>query len=281
LASSGTGSTSGTLIPVAALRYRGARGGVIHKHRAMLGLPWTPWRAVRAVILAALGVVGVGAALPGLARGYARGFERALAWLGLPDAVGVYGVSVGSLMTIPVPYPLLDAPWPATWNWVVIGSVTLAAFVVSFLLPVRLLPLRYFLRFVALVQAVALLWFWFSAPPFRYPLPDYLAGFLTVGMAVLVLVPVVLGFVFFVFDHALWRQALLALVVLGHLAVLLPLQVLVHGALSHYLSVLVQPTMFFLFGLLLQVLVFVALYGWAMSWPGEEIPQTGPGGGAP
>jgi len=32
--------------------------------------------------------------------------------------------------------------------------------------------------------------------------------------------------------------------------------------------------MFFIFGLLVEVLVFVAFYGWAMSWPGTENPQT-------
>jgi hypothetical protein len=37
---------------------------------------------------------------------------------------------------------------------------------------------------------------------------------------------------------------------------------------------LVQPTLFFVFGVLAEVLVFVGFYGWAMSWVGSEIPQN-------
>jgi hypothetical protein len=240
----------------------------------MLGLRWTPLRVVRAAVLAILGVAAVGTAAPVLTHAYARLFEIALAWLHLPTNVGVYRVSIARVLTIPVPYPMLEAPWPASWHWLAVSGATLAALVLSFALPARLLPLRYLLRFGAMVQTVSLVWFWFGEPPFRYPLPYYLAGFLTVGLAVLALVPVVLGFVFYVFDHSLPRQVGLTLLVLGHLAVLLPLQVLLHGTLAYQFSALVQPTLFFLFGLLLQVLVFVALYGWAMSWRGTELPQA-------
>jgi hypothetical protein len=164
---------------------------------------------------------------------------------------------------------------------VVVGSATIIGLLLSFLLPVRYLPARYFVRFVALVQAVSLVYFALSRPPFLYPLPGYTAGMLTAGMAVLTLLPIVLGFSFYIFDHSLARQIWLTLFLLGHIALLLPLQVLVHALLSHTLSALVQPTMFFVFGLLVEVLVFVSFYGWAMSWPGQEIPQSAPAEAAP
>jgi hypothetical protein len=127
---------------------------------------------------------------------------------------------------------------------------------------------------VALVQLVSLGWFAFNDPPFLYPLPGYTGGLLSVGMAVLVLVPIVLGFTFYIFDHSLGQQLLLSLLVLVHLAVFIPLQVLVHATAVHYFSALVQPTLFFIFGMLAQVLVFVGFYGWAMSWQGTEIPAS-------
>ena len=95
-------------------------------------------------------------------------------------------------------------------------------------------------------------------------------------MAVLVLVPIALGFGFYIFDHSLGQQVLITVLIVGHLAVLLPLQGLMHGWLIHHLSLVVQPTLFFVFGLLVEVLVFVALYGWAMSWRGSEIPDGVP-----
>jgi hypothetical protein len=53
----------------------------------------------------------------------------------------------------------------------------------------------------------------------------------------------------------------------GHIAVLIPLQVMVHAFLIHHLSLLVMPALFLLWGILPLLFVFVALYGWAMSWP--------------
>lgn len=278
MASSATGKSlpSGPPGPLAELRIRGSGGGVIRKHRAMVGLRWTPARITRAVLLGLLSTAGVVAALPWLGRLYTVFYEEVVWWVGLPAGVGVTPVTVSSLLTIPVPYFRLEAPWPGAFHWAVVGGLTGVALLLSFALPVRYLPARYFLRFVALVQTVALGYFALSSPPFLYPLPGYTGGMLRAGMAVLTLVPVVLGFAFYIFDHSLARQLLFTVLLIGHLAVLLPLQVLMHAWLSHYLSALVQPTLFFVFGLLLEVLVFVAFYGWAMSWPGTEIPQTQP-----
>lgn len=272
MGSSATGS--GGPAGVAELRRRGARGGVIPKHRAMLGLRWTPARILRAVGLSALFTAGVGLALPWLGRFYAMFYEEAVWWVGLPAGVSLNEIHVGTLLTIPVPYLRLAGAWPAATDWIVVGGLTGIALLASFVLPATQLPARYFLRFIALVQLISLGWFAFNDPPFLYPLPGYTGGLLSAGMAVLVLVPVVLGFTFYIFDHSLPQQLLLSLLILLHLAVFLPLQVLVHAALVHYLSALVQPTLFFVFGMLAQVLVFVGFYGWAMSWQGTEIPAS-------
>lgn len=242
----------------------------------MLGLRWTPGRVIRAVVLALTGFGGVVAALPALCRLYDWFFTQAALWFALPAGVATHEIRIGSLLAVPVPYLTLDAPWPGNWHWFAVGGATLAAIILSFALPARWLPARYFLRFVAIVQLVSLVYFRLAAPPFLYPLPGYLAGLLTAGLAVLTLIPLVLGFGFYIFDHTLRQQIALTLMVLAHLAVFLPLQVLIHGGLSHHLSVLVQPTLFLVFGLLLEVLVFVAFYGWAMSWQGTEIPKAGP-----
>jgi len=240
----------------------------------MLGLRWTPGRALRALALASVFAFLVLVSLPWLGRLYALFYEEAVWWVGIPAGVSLNEVRIGTLLTIPVPYLRLAAPWPTTLHWVVVGGLTALALIASFALPARQLPARYFLRFMALVQLVSLGWFAFNNPPFLYPLPGYTGGLLSAGMAVLVLVPIVLGFTFYIFDHSLPQQLLLSLLVLVHLTVFLPLQVLVHATAAHYLSALVQPTLFFIFGMLAQVLVFVGFYGWAMSWQGTEIPAS-------
>jgi len=221
---------------------------VIRKHRAMVGLPWTPRRVARSVLLSLAGAVSLIALLPLLGRAYTMLYEEVVWWIGLPAGVGTTQYHVGDLLTIGVPYLRLQAPWPERWQWIVVAAVTAIAFLLSFLLQPRFLPARYFLRFVAMVQTVALGYFAFSQPPFLYPLPGYTSGMLAAGMAVLVLVPIVLGFAFYIFDHDLARQLLFTLAVIGHMAVLIPVQVLIHAWLSHYFSALVQPTLFFVFG---------------------------------
>jgi hypothetical protein len=240
----------------------------------MVQLEWTGRRALRALFLSLLGFLAVVSGLPVLGRAWGRLETWVLARSGLSAAIGWHDVGVGSVLQIRVPYPLLDGPWPSTPHWLIVGGGTAALLLVSFLLPMRFLPARYFLRFVAAVQTVALLYFAFASPPFPYPLPGYIGGLMTIGMAILALVPIALGFGFYIFDHSLPRQILLTVMIVGHLAILLPLQGLVHTVLIHRFSLLVQPTLFFVFGVLAEVLVFVGFYGWAMSWVGSEIPQN-------
>ena len=264
---------------LARLRTQGVRGGVIPLHRSMIQLRWTPFRIVRAVSMAAAGVVAVLLLLPVIGRLWGELYEWALPLLGLSGEITWHRIGGGLFFQFQVPIPPVDAPWPTRSHWITVGAMTAGVLLLSLLLPVRYLPARYFLRFVAAVQLVSLGWFALSAPPFPYPVPGYAAGLLTAGLAVLVLVPLALGFGLYVFDHSVTKQAVVTIAIVGHLALLLPLQVLCHVVLIRALSLLVQPTLFFVFGLLVEVLVFVSLYGWAMSWTGREIPQHQKPGG--
>jgi len=272
--SSATGSLTRPPREVAQLRLRGARGGIIPKHRSMIRLRWTPGRATRAALLALTGFAGVMAALPAVGRLWGGLFQVALPALGLGDQVGWHRIDVGSLFSIAIPHPVVAGPWPGTGHFIGVGGFAALLVVLSLLLPGRFLPMRYFLRFLAAIQTVSIGYFAFATPPFPYPLPGYMGGLLAAGMAVLALVPIALGLGFYIFDHTLWRQLLLTVLVLGHLVVLLPLQALSHTWLIHHASLLVQPPLFFVFGLLVEILVIVGFYGWAMSWEGTEIPRT-------
>ncbi len=140
---------------------------------------------------------------------------------------------------------------------------------VVFLLPERFIPLRYFLRLVVLLQASAIVVFARWPGSFPYRLQEHLFLLQAAGLVVMALVPVVLGFTLHVFDLALWRKVAVTLALLGHLALFIPLKALVHAVLITGGTALVMPVLFLLFGLLPDVLVFVAFYGWALSWRGE------------
>lgn len=202
-----------------------------------------------------------------LGQGWRLMYERLVPWLGLPGDISVATVSIGDLLSFELPHLTTTAPLPEVWHYWAVGGVCALVLAVTLLLPARFTPLRYYLRFSMLVQLTAVLAFAWRPDSFPYALPEYTLGFIQAGCAVLFLIPIVLGLTYFPFDIALWRKVLLAVMTVGHIAVLLPLQVVLHAYLVHHLSLLVLPTMFFLWGLLLEVFVFVAFYGWGMSWP--------------
>jgi hypothetical protein len=252
-----------------AMRNRGVRGGLIIPHRSMVGLPWTAPRFLTTLGLALGGALLLYVATPGIGRLWQLIFERARDFLGLDAPLGdqLWNLPGGLEFTLPVLAVVTPLPDDSALRIATVVSVLV--FGMSFLLPVRFTPLRYFLRLLVIVQGTAILFFAISADPFPYRVQDHVFVLLSAGLVVMGLVPLVLGLTLHVFDLALWKKLLLTLAILAHLAIFVPLQVLVHLWLVMHGTALVMPVLFLVFGLLLDVLVFVSFYGWALSWRGE------------
>lgn len=258
---------------LADLRRRGVRGGIIPRHRAMIGLAIPRQRIVTAALVAVGLATGVFFALPPLAELWARAFEAILPALGMSGGVGMRYTTFLGVHALPTPYLLADAGEPGQFTWRVLAGVATGFILLSLVLPQRYTPLRYFLRFLALLLAVTLGYFALvPAGSFPYTLASYSGGLLAAAQVVLVLVPLLLGFTFFVFDVSWARKLLLAALLLGHLAVFIPLQVMVHSWLMLQGSLALLPVLFLVFGLLMYVMIFVAFYGWGMSWPPARRP---------
>ena len=251
------------------MRVRGVRGGLIIPHRSMVGLPWTALRFLTTVLLSLGGVLLFYVAIPGIGRLWQGIFELARNFLGLDAPLGeqLWKLPGGLELTLPVLTVLTPLPGTAALRIATVATILL--FGVTFLLPIRLIPLRSFLRLLAAVQGSAILFFAFSAESFPYRLQDHVFVLLSAGLVVMGLVPLVLGLTLHVFDLGFWKKLFLTLAVLTHLVLFVPLQVLVHFWLVLHGTALVMPVLFLVFGLLLDVLVFVAFYGWALSWRGE------------
>ena len=252
-----------------AIRIRGVRGGVIQPHRSMVGLPWTAVRLLTTLILTLAGLALLLASLPALGSFWQLLFERArdALQLHLPLGDQQWRLLGGIEFTLPVLAVMTPLPDPRTL-WIA-GIGTAAVLAGSFLLPARFTPLRYFLRLLVVIQTSAIAFFAFASDPFPYRLQDHVFLLFSAGLVVMGLVPLVLGLTLHVFDLSLWKKALLTLMVLAHLAVFIPLQALVHLWLVLHGTAVLMPVLFLVFGLLLDVLVFVAFYGWALSWRGE------------
>ena len=252
------------------VRIRGVKGGVIAPHRSMVGVPWTIWRLVTTLILSLGGVALLLAALPSVGWFWGVVFERARDFLGIHAPLGDQLFSLPGGLTFSLPVLAVATPLPDSLALWITGIVGAVVFVASFALPERFTPLRYLLRFLVVLQGTAILFFAVSRDPFPYRLQDHVFILLTAGLVVMGLVPLVLGFTLHLFDLAFWKKLLLTLAILIHFAVWLPLQALVHLWLILHGTAVLMPVLFLAGGLLLDVLIFVAFYGWALSWRGEQ-----------
>jgi hypothetical protein len=252
---------------LADMRHRGVRGTIIAPHRSMLGLDAGPKRLVLSLVGGFAGTAALLAALPAIGRLWIGMVEALHGFLGLPGSVEQRQVDFLRLVQYNLPVLSLEAPVPDHRTlWIAaIASVGLGA--VTLLLRGRALPLAYFLRMTALLLLITAGYFALAGDRFPYRLPEYGVGLLTGGVIVMGLIPLILGLTYYVFDLSFFRKVFVTVAVVGHLAVFLPLQAMVHVYLVANLSLVVMPVLFLLFGLMLDVMIFVAFYGWAMSGP--------------
>jgi hypothetical protein len=255
---------------IARLQGRGVRGGVIAPHRAMVRLRPTAWLVADLVLLPLAASLGVLAALPWLLDAWRAMIVSLRGFLSLPGTVATTVYELAPFLSVPVPHLTAETLWPDTRALVVGWIVTALMAVAGATIRGRFTPLAYLLRALAVLQLSANLFFTFTPPPFPYALAEYQAAFLACGVVVLLLLPFLVGATFFVFGFSLPRKVAFLGAALLHLAVLFPLQSVVHVWWIWHGSYLAMPVLFLVFGLLLDVLVYVALYGWAMSWRARE-----------
>jgi len=171
----------------------------------------------------------------------------------------------GAHMHFALPY--LSAPagpiTPVTWS--ITAAASVLVLVGSYFLGEELLPLKYLLRALVLIQSGALVYFAVFSARFPHDIPSYTIGMLVFGMILIGLVPVILAFTYYVFDFSFLKKLALTVVTMAHLTLLIPLQYLLHVWVLHH-SILFMPILYFAFGPFLDILVFVSLYSWGMSW---------------
>ncbi|MBN2171751.1 MAG: hypothetical protein JW819_10585 [Candidatus Krumholzibacteriota bacterium] len=251
------------------LRRRGWAGGLISPHRAMLTLRLRPRHVVGAALVALLlsgGWVLIMNRVSGL---WLQIMEFWRGVIGLPGYMTMVHYPVGDHWHLAVPrlicgaLPLTTERW---WLGVGLAAVLLLA---SFLLPRRHVPVAYLLRAAAVLQVWSQ--YFFAAWPgaFPYDITGYVEVMVIAGLFLIGLVPILLGLTYYVFDFSLVRRLAVTFLVMIHLTLLVPMLFLAHAWLIHNLSLLFMPFLFLIFGLPLEVLVFIALYSWAMSWHGD------------
>jgi hypothetical protein len=257
----------GTALPphLESVRTRGWRGGLILRHRAFQRLEPT-----------ASDLIGGALALIAFALLWARMlgpigelWRRIFAiWarpLGLESTIVMVPQQWGAHLNFALPY--ISAPagpiTPAMWSFT--AAATVAVLLATYVMGEELLPLVYLLRALVLIQSGALVYFAVFSARFPHDVPSYTIGMLVFGVILIGLVPVILAFTYYVFDFSIRKKVALTALTMAHLTLLVPLQYLLHVWVLHH-SILFMPLLYFAFGPFLDILVFVSLYSWGMSW---------------
>lgn len=243
-------------------RFTGWRGGHILQHRAMTREPYTPARLLAGVVLLVVLLEVWLLSLDAIVMAWAQILEfwrQVFGWDG-------YVVIVDYSLGVSAPYLAVGSGTPGGATWILGALLTIGLVVASLFLPRRLLPVAYLLRIAAFFQASAQVFFLLWPGRFPYSASGYVHGMLIAGLAFITLTPLLLALTYYVLDFSLGKKLGLTLLVMGHMTLLVPLQYMAHAVILHHTSLLFLPILFFVFGLPLEVLLFVAFYAWGVSW---------------
>jgi hypothetical protein len=250
---------------LARVRSTGAQGGRIDPHRAIATIDLGAMDLAGAAALTVLFTGAYLASLGWLEQLWSAVFRVLAPSLGLGRTIGVR--TAGTLLRVAMPVFTVQAAPPSRTAWWIALVVTALLVLVSAFLRDGWVPLAYGIRFAAAIQATALLFFAVAPAAFPYDLANYISGMLLLGATLIGVVPLVFGLTFYVIDVSWSRKVGLTVLVMAHLAVLVPLQYALQAALIVHGSLIVLPLLFILFGLLPEIMVLIAWYGWGMSWP--------------
>lgn len=248
------------------LRRLGVHGSVIHTHRSMATFPLYPSSLFYVLLIPLILVIVSLLAFPLIVKVWGDFFSLSLSLMNIPGNIQVRSLQVLPFYYLDIPSFTMDVAWPAMRLRIATGAITLVLFIVTFLLPSRLLPLSYLVRVICFMQLTALAWFVFASGPFPYQLSGYMEGLLRSGIIIVILVPLLHAVSLYLFKMSLARKLLITAMTMVHLTIFIPLQALVHASAVYACSFLVIPVMFFLFGILLEVFIIIAFYSWGMSW---------------
>lgn len=254
------------LVELEKFRYLGYRGGFIFKHRSMLTLRRNLSKTLSSSVLAVVLFAGWLLILNWVTFvwGHTLNFWREV--LGLGGYVTTSHYSLWNIYHFAVPYLHVSAGPPDFLTLWIGGLVTILLFLATFFIPRQYLPIIYLIRIAVFFHACAQVFFAFVPISFPYGASGYIHGVLIATLALISLLPIILGFTFYVFDFRLIKKIIFSLILMTYLCVLIPLQYMAHAFVMYHLSLLFLPILFFVFGLPLNVMIFMGFYSWGASW---------------
>ena len=255
-------SQSSMMLPLAPAQPRRLPG--LHRALAQIEFPRSRWLHV--TLLPALLFAALLGATDALLRAWAGALNGGMAALGLHGVVAVQPLSWERLLERQLVVADVPAAAPTSEQLLVGALLVAVLWLASMVIRAERTPLRYALRALLLCEGAALVFFGPLEGVLPYTLGDHIAPGIIIGWVFMLLVPWLHAASYNIFGFGLWRKLVLTLLTLVALALLVPLQYLFHIAVIQPYSLLHLPVLYLFAGVLLEVLVFVSLYAWAMSW---------------
>lgn len=241
-----------------------ARRVTVRPHRAITPLHVTPWLLAQALVLPLLLCTLLALGKPVLLDlwrdcilFWSGGLDLPLTLSNRLDGAGQYAMLLSGGPD--------DRPLPGLRTMLVTTFVTLLGLALSGRMKHEMLPLKYPLRIVCVVQGVTLAYFWFMPGAFPYSIARHSEELMTIGYVVMLATPVMLAMGYYILNIGLAAKLLHTALILLFFAVMIPHQVLAQAFIMQHLSVLFMPVLYICFGAVFDALVFVALYSWAAS----------------
>ncbi|WP_310463037.1 hypothetical protein [Sphaerotilus sp.] len=250
---------------------RGARGGRVQMHRSIWGLHLPPNRLAGSVLLA----LALTALLVLLRQSIATLWSTELLWWltrmelsGRFSAITEHG-NLPFQVATPVITLFVSAPLTTTLMFNGIGVV--AVWWLSGMLPDVARPGCYLLRFAAIIHGAAVLFFWIWPASFPHSVNEHIGNGLQQCWALMLLAPWIHLCTYYLFAVTWGQRIALTALTWAYLFLLAPLLMAVHALALHAWGLLAMPLLHLLFGVMVAIIGFVALYGWAMGWANTRL----------
>lgn len=248
------------------LGLRGHLGNVILQHRAISRLHLPRQRLWVGLALAVLLTLLLVLLRPWVAQAWAVEMVWWMRVLELPGHFDERGRGGDGLLALAVPFIDVQLGAPNGWVPVWHGLVALCVWWAAGRMSDAAKPVAYLLRFAVLVHGASVLFFLFWPASFPHSVDLHTGSGLRQAWHLMLLAPWIHFATYYLFPFALWQRALVTVLSCLFLFVLTPLQYALHVALIQHMGLLVMPLLHLLFGVMLDIIGFVALYGWAMGW---------------
>lgn len=250
---------------------RGARGARAPMHRSIWGLHLPPHRLAGAVGLALLLTLVLVLLRPLIASAWS---VELLWWLTRMELSGRFaGITEHGHLPFQVATPVVtlfvSAPLPTTLMFNAIGVV--AVWWLAGMLPDVARPGCYLLRVGAIIHGAAVLFFWIWPASFPHSVNEHIGNGLQQCWALMLLAPWIHLCTYYLFAVTWVQRLALTLLTWAYLFLLAPLLFALHALVLHAWGLLAMPLLHLLFGVMVAIIGFVALYGWAMGWANARL----------